>query len=366
MRPLLSRRWRGAVATSVLAASFATAAVVAPSPFALAAGRVHAEPKPGSLAALKADVQRTTDRLAAATLAYEQGQVQLGSLISRKVSTERTVEELQQEAGRAEQRVSTLANSLYRNPVDPAVRAVLDGNIRSVTDLQFLKRRAQQTSSDQRRDAALLTSRVADTQQLLAQQDAAAAGAITLQSNLDDALARLQADAVASQRRLVAAVAELRRRQRAVALRAFGVEGGPSCSAPVPPEAINGFLPPSALCPLAASPGHSLIAKAANAFDRMSAAFAADLGAPLCVTDSYRDYAGQVSVFRRKPNLAATPGRSVHGLGRALDLCGGVQTFGTPAYLWLKLHASEYGFVHPSWAEPGGGKPEPWHWEYEG
>jgi hypothetical protein len=25
-----------------------------------------------------------------------------------------------------------------------------------------------------------------------------------------------------------------------------------------------------------------------------------------------------------------------------------------------------YGFFHPSWAQQGGSKPEPWHWEFAG
>ena len=32
----------------------------------------------------------------------------------------------------------------------------------------------------------------------------------------------------------------------------------------------------------------------------------------------------------------------------------------------MKANAPAYGFVHPDWAEPGGSRPEPWHWEYVG
>ena len=87
---------------------------------------------------------------------------------------------------------------------------------------------------------------------------------------------------------------------------------------------------------------------------------------PLCLTDSYRSYGAQVDVYGRKPHLAAVPGTSNHGLGLAVDLCGGVQTFGTAAYRWMKANAPAYGWVHPSWAEPGGSRPEPWHWEFVG
>jgi hypothetical protein len=32
----------------------------------------------------------------------------------------------------------------------------------------------------------------------------------------------------------------------------------------------------------------------------------------------------------------------------------------------MKANAGRFGFFHPAWAEPGGGKPEAWHWEYSG
>ena len=129
---------------------------------------------------------------------------------------------------------------------------------------------------------------------------------------------------------------------------------------------VNGFLPDSALCPLLQAPGHRLQTDAARAFDALSAARRAATGAPLCVTDSYRSSAEQVDVFRRKPTLAATPGRSQHGFGLAVDLCGGVERFDSEPHAWLKANAPAYGWVHPSWAEPGGSKPEAWHWEYVG
>ena len=84
------------------------------------------------------------------------------------------------------------------------------------------------------------------------------------------------------------------------------------------------------------------------------------------MTDSYRSYPAQVDVFARKPELAATPGRSQHGWGLAVDLCGGAEQFGTEVDSWLRLNAGSFGWFHPSWAEPGESRPEPWHWEYAG
>jgi LAS superfamily LD-carboxypeptidase LdcB len=96
----------------------------------------------------------------------------------------------------------------------------------------------------------------------------------------------------------------------------------------------------------------------------MSSAYQRESGSALCVTDAYRPYAEQVAVKRASPGLAATPGKSQHGLGLALDLCGGVQSFASPAHLWMKRNAPLYGWFHPAWAEPTGSMPEPWHWEF--
>ena len=126
----------------------------------------------------------------------------------------------------------------------------------------------------------------------------------------------------------------------------------------------NGQLPASALCPLYAAPGQSLRRDAAMAFNAMSNVYQQQTGSALCVADSYRSYAEQVAVKLERPELAATPGTSQHGLGLATDLCGGVQDFAAPAHLWMQRNAPLYGWFHPAWAEPSGVLPEPWHWEF--
>ncbi|MDQ1538553.1 MAG: zinc D-Ala-D-Ala carboxypeptidase [Actinomycetota bacterium] len=128
----------------------------------------------------------------------------------------------------------------------------------------------------------------------------------------------------------------------------------------------NGRLPASALCPLYAAPGESLTHSAADAFNAMSNVYQRQSGSALCVTDAYRSYAEQVAVKLERPGFAASPGRSQHGLGLAVDLCGGVQSFASPAHLWMQRNAPLYGWFHPAWAEPSGALPEPWHWEFAG
>ena len=128
----------------------------------------------------------------------------------------------------------------------------------------------------------------------------------------------------------------------------------------------NGQIPLSVLCPLAANPSQYLRADAAYAFDRLSRAYTAHFGSPPCITDSYRPLEVQVRLYAEKPGLAAVPGTSNHGWGTALDLCGGIQSFGTVQHEWMLLNAPLYGWFHPAWAQITGSKPEPWHWEYGG
>lgn len=124
----------------------------------------------------------------------------------------------------------------------------------------------------------------------------------------------------------------------------------------------NGQIPVSALCPLP-QPGEMLRADAAAAFIELDGAYRDRFGRPMCVTDSYRPFTEQVRLFREKPpGMAARPGSSAHGLGIAVDLCGGVHEHHSPEHTWMLRNAPSYGWVNPAWARDGF---EPWHWEYQ-
>ena len=180
-----------------------------------------------------------------------------------------------------------------------------------------------------------------------------------------------QALALAQRREKLMASASLIARQRA-AIPAAAVEGAladrpiPECKGAPTEGYPNGRLPLSALCPLWGTSGQLLRWDAAATFDAMSKEFGAVFGEPICVTDSYRSYPEQVAVAAAKPTLAAVPGRSNHGWGVALDLCGGIQSFTTEQHRWMVANSMAYGWFLPAWAQPGGSKPEPWHWEYAG
>jgi hypothetical protein len=124
----------------------------------------------------------------------------------------------------------------------------------------------------------------------------------------------------------------------------------------------NGRVPLTALAHPAQAPTAWFRPDAAAAFDRLSAAYAARFGHPLRVTDSYRDYAHQVSTKAAKPGLAAEPGTSNHGWGLAADIIVG--SYSSADYLWLRANGPRYGWDNPTWARQGGSRPEKWHWDF--
>jgi len=128
----------------------------------------------------------------------------------------------------------------------------------------------------------------------------------------------------------------------------------------------NGKIPDSALCGVGFDASVRLRCDAAEQLEVLNAAYKDQFGTDLVVNDSYRSYAGQVMCKRTKGYLCATPGTSNHGSGVAVDLGGGIDSFGTAQHRWMDAHAPGLEWVHPSWAERGGSKPEAWHWEYAG
>ena len=120
----------------------------------------------------------------------------------------------------------------------------------------------------------------------------------------------------------------------------------------------NGRLDTSMLTSIGGN--HKLIDPAAQAYKRMVQAAAQD-GIEWTITDSYRTYAAQVDVARRKGlysqgGLAAKPGTSNHGWGKAVDLGGGANRYNTPENKWLQDNAGRFGFTTI--------RREPWHWEW--
>lgn len=83
-------------------------------------------------------------------------------------------------------------------------------------------------------------------------------------------------------------------------------------------------------------------------------------GVTITLTDSYRSYAAQEDLKRRKPTMSATPGKSVHGWGKAIDVAG------DDARKWIQRNGEKYGWLWPEWARNTNGQYEPWHFEWRG
>jgi len=121
-----------------------------------------------------------------------------------------------------------------------------------------------------------------------------------------------------------------------------------------------------------------LFPDAAEAFRLLNTAFKDKFGHNLELVDTYRSYDQQVATKKwwedqGKGYMAATPGRSNHGWGLAIDF--GDQDSSTSSvalkftdeeYGWLIERAHDYGWVNPDWAHDGVGSEEAWHWEYIG
>ena len=122
----------------------------------------------------------------------------------------------------------------------------------------------------------------------------------------------------------------------------------------------NGRLPENTLVEIGIG-RHRLHHSAAAAFANFRAAATA-AGIDLTLTDSYRSFDEQVDLKRRKPSLSATPGKSVHGWGFAVDVAIGTppKGFGATVYSWLKANGPTIGW------HLGRPKDEPWHWVYRG
>ncbi|MCL2453992.1 MAG: M15 family metallopeptidase [Micrococcales bacterium] len=126
----------------------------------------------------------------------------------------------------------------------------------------------------------------------------------------------------------------------------------------------NGRIPHDELTALTWAPSHRLRPDAAAALEALNVEYRAVFGRNLTITDSYRTYAQQVALKAAKPRLAATPGTSQHGWAVAVDLGGGVQSFGTPQHAWMVTNGPHHGWHPPAWAQASGSKPEPWHFEF--
>ncbi len=356
----------------VLAPAIALTALAPPSSSA-------AEPTPGGVVGagitdLGDAVTRAAQDLAEGTRRLEQGQAHLADVRARGAVVRGDAQRAADVAADTRARLHDMVGAAYRSPRPDQLSLAftepgrLAETLQATASLEHVQGR--QSDVVQQAEAARLSA-----QGLVQEADRLEAEAVEQERALAGELAALQDQAEQARLRLESAAAEqgaARARRDEAARRADRGRGGvgPGEVSAVPAGACgggslqgfaNGLLPSSALCPLEGTQGLLLRADAAAAFNRMAAA-----GGMPCAGNSYRSYSEQVALYRVKPSLAAVPGTSNHGWGVAVDFACGAESFGSAGYLWLKAHGPTYGWTHPSWAEPGGNRPEPWHWEYTG
>ncbi|WP_144018780.1 SH3 domain-containing protein [Demequina sp. NBRC 110056] len=130
----------------------------------------------------------------------------------------------------------------------------------------------------------------------------------------------------------------------------------------------NGVIPTSHLCALSWDKAELLLCSAAADLERLNSTFKSRYGRNIPINDAYRTYDEQVAARVVHGNLAAIPGTSNHGWAAAIDIAGASLPGGYDgaAYQWLLQQLTGYNWKLPTWARPGGSKPEPWHFEYTG
>ncbi len=326
-------------------------------------------------------VADTTRRLIDGTRQWEADQASLRQVQLRLRNTQRHITEAEAVAAKGQARLDQLARRMYMSPLPSQTRLWLastpDTFIGAVQGAQMLNRvagsdkdvvlRAQTARHRLRQKEAEVQHLTAQAGQLVARSAKRLQELQALaQSTAHQLVAAQDALQAARERKAAAAAARARAaRERAARVRALATSGA-ACTGKSTAGQQNGNLDPASLCPLWMAPGHRLRGDAAAAFNKLSKYHAANVGSPLCVTDSYRSYSEQVEVYQRKPSLAAVPGTSEHGWGKAVDFCGGVEDAGSSANEWMKANAGSFGWFHPDWAEPSGSRPEAWHWEFNG
>lgn len=131
---------------------------------------------------------------------------------------------------------------------------------------------------------------------------------------------------------------------------------------------INGRLPKTVLHPLSWDTRHhvllDVVQDVQDSIEDLNVAYRERFGVNLTVNYSYRSWWRQVGVRLLYGDAAAPVGKSMHGLGLALDLGGGVQNSWSEEYHWMRRYAPAFKWDNPEWARPLGSNPEPWHWEY--
>ncbi|MEV7007189.1 D-alanyl-D-alanine carboxypeptidase family protein [Streptosporangium sp. NPDC051022] len=312
---------------------------------------------PVNLTELRRESEKAAKDLEDATKALEQRRAKIQASEKELAAKLRELQAAERAFAQVRQPLSDLVGQLYQRPIGGDAAFFLSG------------------------DANASTLRaMADVSQLVAQRDQVLGDGARLQAEREKLAAEaqeLRAGNLLSEAQMGAEIDTLRARSEKIvksltqALVKLGIKvdksGNPSAGCnPMRAASLNdfpnGLIPKAYLCPLQQR-GNELRGDAALAFISLNEAYRRRFGRAMCVTDSYRSLSEQQSVYYRRPGFAAVPGRSNHGLGLAVDLCGGVERFRSEEFNWLEANSKRFGWMHPKWAYVS--PFEPWHWEYD-
>jgi hypothetical protein len=324
-----------------------------------AAAPAYADRKdPSNLAELRKEAEKSAKELEDATKALEKRRADIAAAEKALTGKLNALQDAESKLAVIRQPVSEMAQLLYEQPVGAdGVAPFLSGDAGPGT-LQAMADTAHIVANRQlvvERTSALYkeTERLAgEAQELRASNMLAEA---QMAAEIDTL--RQRSDKVVKS--LTAALVKMGIKIDKVGRAALGCNPLRAATANAYP---NGLIPRAMLCPLQQK-GFSLRADATIAFVSLNEAYKRRFGKQMCVTDAYRNLAAQQSIYYRRPGFAAVPGRSNHGLGLAVDLCGGVERFRSVEFVWMEKNSKKYGWFHPSWAYSS--PFEPWHWEYD-
>jgi LAS superfamily LD-carboxypeptidase LdcB len=307
------------------------------------------------LNALRRQAQQATADLEAATKALVKRQKSLDSSqkeLSRKLAALQVADRA---LAKAREPLSDLVEYLYQQPAGGNLTVFFSG-----ADASGLRALSDMTQVVDGRNRMF-----EDTGRLVQQQEQLAAEAQQLRAANLLQEAQLNTEIDTLKKRSAKIVDSLTKTLRKLGVRIKKKNQDTACN-PTRIDTVeqfpNGLLPAAYLCPLPQQ-GHELRADAAIAFVALNEAYKRRFGTAICVSSAYRSLGAQQSVYYTRPGLAAVPGKSNHGLGLAVDLCGGVQNFRSVQFNWLEANSKKYGFIHPAWAYSS--PFEPWHWEYD-
>jgi len=320
------------------------------------AERQGADKEPTTLLELRRQAQKATADIEAATKALVNRQKALEESQKKLAAKLNQLQEANRELAKMREPLAELVQSLYQVPTIGGLSTFMSGNeqasLRAMSDATHLVAARNQVLEESGKAFQERERLAAEAQELRA--------ANLLQE------AQLNAEIDTLRKRSQKLVKNLTAALQKAGVRLNKQARTTGCNPSLVPTAAqypNGLLPQAYLCPLPNTKGHQLRADAAIAFAAMNEAYRKRFGRPLCVTSSYRSLGAQQAVYYQRPGLAAIPGKSNHGFGLAVDLCGGVEVFRSPQFNWMEANGKKFGFIHPDWAYRS--PFEPWHWEYD-